>query len=166
MGIPRRALDHLSAAITDVYRLGPGDRVLQFSSIVFDGSIEEIFPPLYAGATVVVRDEEMLSSPARFLERCAALGITILHVPTAYWHELVDAMAEDGLTLPACVRVVSVGGEEMRADRLSRWRGLDLDPQVRLVNVYGPTECTVIATWDDVAGPLAVLDEPQRQPPR
>jgi non-ribosomal peptide synthetase component F len=44
VGIPCHALDHLSAAITDVYRPGPGDRVLQFSSIVFDGSIEEVFP--------------------------------------------------------------------------------------------------------------------------
>ncbi|MFE0026726.1 amino acid adenylation domain-containing protein [Amycolatopsis sp. NPDC059021] len=156
VGIPRAALDHFCAAIAGGYGLGPGDRVLQFSSVTFDGSIEEIFPPLWAGATVVVRDDEMLSSPERFFERCDTAAITILHVPTAYWHELVDVMACDGLALPPSVRVVSVGGEEMREDRLRSWRGLDVDPRVRLVNVYGPTETTVIATWDDVAGPDAV----------
>lgn len=156
VGITGRALDHFCAAIAAGYGLAPGDRVLQFSSISFDGSIEEIFPPLYAGATVVVRDEEMISSPQRFLERSADLGLSILHVPTAYWHELVDGMVQDGLRLPAQVRVVSVGGEQMRHDRLADWRRLDLDARVRLVNVYGPTETTVIATWDDLAGPLAV----------
>ncbi|WP_157253009.1 non-ribosomal peptide synthetase/MFS transporter [Nonomuraea typhae] len=154
--VHRGALGHFSAVIADGYGLAPGDRVLQFSATSFDGCIEEIFPPLLAGATVVIRDDEMISTPAHFLERAGALGLTVLHVPTAYWHELADAMARDRLRLPASVRVVSVGGEAMREDRLAAWRTLDLDPGVRLVNVYGPTETTVVATWDDAAGPRAV----------
>ncbi|MFE1958778.1 amino acid adenylation domain-containing protein [Streptomyces sp. NPDC059479] len=157
VAIPRRALDHFSREIAAGYGLSPGDRVLQFSSISFDGSIEEIFPPLYAGATVVVRDEGTLASPGAFLDRCAELGLTVLHIPTAYWHEVVDAMVHDGLRLPGPARIVSVGGEEIRQDRVADWRRLHTGSPVRLVNVYGPTETTVVATWDDLAGPLAAV---------
>lgn len=154
VGVPYRALSHFSRVIAEGYGLGPGDRVFQFSSIAFDGSIEEIFPPLYAGATMVIRAEAPVPPPAPLLDWCATAGLTVLHLPTAYWHECVDALAAGDAALPAGVRIVSVGGEEMRADRLRRWRTLGLD-EVRLVNVYGPTETTVVATWDDLAGPRA-----------
>ncbi|MFI9503427.1 amino acid adenylation domain-containing protein [Nocardia sp. NPDC052566] len=157
VGVPRRALDHFSRAIAEGYGLGPGDRVLQFSSIAFDGSIEEIFPPLFAGATIVIRPEAPVPPPAALLDWCAATELTVLHIPTAYWHELVVALAAGDAELPAAVRIVSVGGEEMRAERLRTWRAIGLD-DIRLVNVYGPTETTVVATWDDLAGPLAPPD--------
>ncbi|MFJ5838257.1 amino acid adenylation domain-containing protein [Streptomyces shenzhenensis] len=155
VAIPKGALDHFSREIAAGYGLGPGDRVLQFSSIAFDGSIEEIFPPLYAGATVVIRPEESLSSPGAFLDRCGELGLTLLHIPTAYWHEVVDTMVQNGVRLPTSARIVSVGGEQIRQDRVADWRRLHRDSPVRLVNVYGPTETTVVATWADLAGPGA-----------
>ncbi|MEU3613588.1 amino acid adenylation domain-containing protein [Streptomyces sp. NPDC006872] len=156
VGIPRRALEHFSREIAAGYELAPGDRVLQFSSTAFDGCVEEIFPPLLAGATVVVRDEGEPASPRDLLDWCHRSSLTVLHLPTAYWHEVVDAMAQDHVPLPPSVRIVSVGGEAMRGDRLDDWRRLHGRTAVRLVNVYGPTETTVVATWDDLAGPLAV----------
>ncbi|MFJ7593385.1 amino acid adenylation domain-containing protein [Streptomyces sp. NPDC097617] len=155
VAIPKGALDHFTRQIAAGYGLGPGDRVLQFSSIAFDGSIEEIFPPLYAGAAIVIRPEEPLSSPEAFLDWCGDLGVTLLHIPTAYWHEVVDAMVQNGVRLPVSARVVSVGGEQIRQDRVADWRRLHHDSLVRLVNVYGPTETTVVATWADLAGPRA-----------
>jgi amino acid adenylation domain-containing protein len=163
VGIPRQALEHFSRVAVDYYEMRPGDRILQFVSMSFDACIEEIFPPLLAGATIVFRDDDMISSIDRFLERCAALGITIMFLPTAYWHELVDAMVRDGLELPGPVRLVTAGGEEIRADRVADWRRLRLDPRVRLVNEYGPTETTVVATVEELAGPRSnaeTLDEP------
>ncbi|MFA7767791.1 amino acid adenylation domain-containing protein [Streptomyces sp. NRRL S-448] len=163
VGIPRRALAHFSREIAAGYELAPGDRVLQFSSIAFDGCVEEIFPPLLAGATVVVRDEGDPASARDLLDWCHRSSLTVLHLPTAYWHEVVDAMAEDHVPLPPSVRIVSVGGETMRHDRLADWRRLHGQTAVRLVNVYGPTETTVVATWDDLAGPRAV-DRPEALP--
>ncbi|GAA2503500.1 non-ribosomal peptide synthetase/MFS transporter [Winogradskya humida] len=155
VGIPRRALEHFSRIAVDHYAMRPGDRILQFVSMSFDACIEEVFPPLLAGATIVLRDDEMISSIAGFLDRCAAWEISVLFLPTAYWHELVDAMVRDGLRLPPAVRVVTAGGEEIRADRVAAWRALPLDG-VRLVNEYGPTETTVVATVDELAGPRAL----------
>ncbi|MFI5930813.1 amino acid adenylation domain-containing protein [Actinoplanes sp. NPDC051494] len=160
VGIPRRALEHFSRVAVDYYEMRPGDRILQFVSMSFDACIEEVFPPLLAGATIVLRDDEMISSIAGFLDRCAAWEISVLFLPTAYWHELVDAMVRDGLRLPASVRVVTAGGEEIRSDRVAGWRALPLDPRVRLVNEYGPTECTVVATVDELAGPRSDAELP------
>ena len=63
------------------------DRVLQFASISFDTHIEEIYPCLLQGGTLVLRNDEMLVSAGSFLEHCARIS-TVIKLPTAYWHAL------------------------------------------------------------------------------
>jgi len=46
------------------------------------------------------------------------------------------------------------------ADRLAEWRA-HVDPDVRLVNTYGPTEATIVATSCELTGPTAVVAEPE-----
>ncbi|MBM0277466.1 non-ribosomal peptide synthetase [Micromonospora tarensis] len=158
VAVPRRALDHFSRVSVAHFEMTPDDRALQFFSLAFDASIEDIFPPLLAGATIVLRDNEMVLSVDRFLERCAQWSITVLMLPTAFWHEMVDAMARDSLALPPTVRLVTIGGEQVRAERVEKWRRLPVHPGVRLVNEYGPTETTVTVTTDELAGPHAEPD--------
>jgi amino acid adenylation domain-containing protein len=132
--------------------VGPGDRVLQFASISFDTSAEEIFPCLTRGAALVLRDAAMAGSFAAFLGQVERAGITLLDLPTAYWHELVADLARRELPLPACVRLVVIGGEEARASTLAAWRAR-VGTRVRLLNTYGPTEATVVATLQDLTLP-------------
>ncbi|HEY1353938.1 MAG TPA: amino acid adenylation domain-containing protein [Ktedonobacteraceae bacterium] len=128
-----------------LYGVRPGDRVLQFASLSFDISIEEIYVSLAAGATLVLRDEQTLSSLPLFLHACSKNGITILDLPTAYWHELAAFLGEQSATLPASLRLVIIGGERALPERLAAWhRGGTA--QVQLINTYGPTETTVVAT--------------------
>jgi amino acid adenylation domain-containing protein len=144
------ALAGYVASVVHDYGLVARDRVLQFASIGFDASAQEIFPTLAAGATLVLRDEAMLASAAEFLARCDAWGITALHLPTAYWHQLAAAAARDpSLALPAALRLVIIGGERALPERLEDWHGWAGD-RVRLVNTYGPTEATIVATRQDL----------------
>ncbi len=83
MLVPGRALAAFCVAAVERYELTGTDRVLQFASLGFDASVEEIFPSLTCGAAVVLRDDDMISRPDLFLDRCAALGITVLDLPTA-----------------------------------------------------------------------------------
>ncbi|PZG01779.1 hypothetical protein C1J01_47825, partial [Nonomuraea aridisoli] len=133
----------------DVYGIEAGDRVLQFASLSFDASVQEIFPALIAGAAVVVRDEDMISRPDLFLDRCAGLGVTVLATATAYWRELVSAIDRHEAVLPASVRMVIIGGEAAHARTVERWRAR-VRPGVRLLNTYGPTEAIVTATVADL----------------
>lgn len=138
------------AAAARRYGIGPGDRVLQFCSLAFDASIEEIYPTLAVGATLVPRTPDMIESIPAFLDGCARAGITVLDLPTAFWHELVLALA-GGARLPSSVRLVVVGGERMSGARLAQWRRC-VPRHVQLFNTYGPTEATVVATAALVAG--------------
>ncbi len=132
----------------------PGDRVLQFASISFDASAEEIYPCLTRGATLVLRGDTMLSSPAGFLAESERLGLTVLDLPTAFWHELAAELAGGWLRLPQCLRLIVIGGEEALADHVAEWRRR-APAALRLLNTYGPTEATIVATSCELAGPRA-----------
>ncbi|HWO41819.1 MAG TPA: non-ribosomal peptide synthetase [Candidatus Eisenbacteria bacterium] len=136
---------------SEFFGLGSADRVLQFSSVSFDASVEEIFCPLSRGATLVLRSDVMLSSPADFLAACDQWGITVLDLPTAYWHELTQAIYYDNLRLPDAVRLVVIGGERALPERLDQWLERVGD-RVRLCNAYGPTEATIAATMCELSG--------------
>ncbi|MEV7969497.1 amino acid adenylation domain-containing protein [Sphaerisporangium sp. NPDC088356] len=126
------------------YGLGPGDRVVQFASLSFDTHAEEIYPALAAGATVVMLPDGGASLPDHL---AASAGVTVLDLPTAYWHRLVDMI--DEIRWPAALRLVILGGEQVHAGAVARWRARFGD-RVRLVNTYGPTETTIIATAADL----------------
>ncbi|MCP4660134.1 MAG: amino acid adenylation domain-containing protein, partial [bacterium] len=157
--VPHRALlNHTVSAGLD-YGIGPDDRVLQFASISFDASAEEIYPALTRGATLVLRDDAMPDSVPRFLRAVDGYAISVLNLPTAYWHELCAALDDEALELPAPVRLVIVGGEKALADRLVRWRRR-VGPRVRLVNTYGPTEATIVATRCELSGSEVPIGRP------
>jgi amino acid adenylation domain-containing protein len=141
--IQHKSLVNYAQYACDAYEIHPGDRVLQFASINFDASAEEIYPCLISGATLVLRTEKMLNSVATFLETCDAWRITLLDLPTAYWHEIVLGVAEEGLAIPASLRVVIIGGERALPERLKLWQQ-HVGRKVRLFNTYGPTETTIV----------------------
>lgn len=148
VAVEQRSLVNFIEAAVAAYEIKSSDRVLQFASLCFDLSVEEIFPALICGATVVLRTEEMISSPRDFLIQCNAWRVTVLDLPTAYWHELTDAIDGD-LSVPASVRLVIIGGEKALPERVHAWQRC-AGESVRLVNSYGPTETTVVATLCDL----------------
>jgi amino acid adenylation domain-containing protein len=148
--IEHRSIVNFIQAAVQEYEISPADRVLQFASMSFDTSAEEIFPALISGATVVLRTDAMLSSARDFLQACDELEITVLDLPTAYWHELADELTTDSLRLPDSLRLVILGGEKALPERLASWRRR-ASAAVKLVNTYGPTETTVVATVCDLS---------------
>ncbi|MGH3802089.1 MAG: non-ribosomal peptide synthetase, partial [Pseudonocardiaceae bacterium] len=119
----------------EVYRLGPGDRVYQGMTIAFDFSVEEIWVPLLAGATLVPKPggSSLLGAELRaFLHDHQITALCC--VPT-----LLATLDDD---LPG-LRFLLVSGEACPQDLITRWHR----PGRRFLNVYGPTEATVTATW-------------------
>ncbi|QJT06054.1 amino acid adenylation domain-containing protein [Streptomyces asoensis] len=158
--IGHRALAHFVAGASHRYGPRRDDRVLGFAPPHFDTSVEEIFLTLCAGATLVVRTDDMTDSVPAFLDACARLRISFLDLPTAYWHEVAHAVSTGAAALPAEVRTVVIGGEAALPERVDRWREA-VGTSVRLLNTYGPTEATVVATVADLHDPdLAPGDVP------
>lgn len=151
-GIPKgvlvkhRALAWYTQTAMRLYRLTPADRVLQFTSFSFDFSIDEIFSPLISGATLVLRNDAMLASISEFLQGCESQGITVLLLPTAFWHELAAVLTAEPGKLPSLLRLVSFGGEKVMPAHVVRWQQC-FGHRVELMNGYGPTEATVVATY-------------------
>lgn len=134
--------------IQRLYELEPSDRVLQFASMSFDLSLEQILPTLMVGACVVMARE--IWRAAEFHEKASEFGLTVLNLPTGYWQELVrEWAAVTELTLSTQYRLFVVGGDIMLPEMLRLWQ--QTKPRsIRLLNAYGPTEATITATVFEV----------------
>ncbi|MEG3936147.1 amino acid adenylation domain-containing protein [Microcoleus sp. T3_B1] len=141
--------NYTTAAIAE-YAISQSDRILQFSSISFDVSAEEIYTSLTSGATLVLRTHSMLDSIQGFLQKCKNWEITVLALPTAYWHELTTLLSQEKFTIPPSLRLIIIGGEKALPERLKTWLE-SVGQRVRIVNNYGPTEATVGATIYDLS---------------
>src|ERR1700730_13493965 len=117
------------------FKVTLSDRAILQASPGFDAAVWELWPYLTAGATLHVVDEEVRMIPERLRDWIVRNGITISFLPTA--------LAERMINLPwppeTALRVLLTG-----ADTLRRYPRADLP--FALVNNYGPTECTVVAT--------------------
>lgn len=151
---PGEAFGTTAAALAALFELTVDDRVLQFASMNWDTCFEEILPTLTVGAALVFDDEAHTGSFRRFLRMVQEREISVLDLPTAFWHELVRHLAEDDDPLPECLRLVVIGGEAASPARLADWRRLKTGG-IRLLNTYGCTETTMITHAADLAGPAS-----------
>jgi amino acid adenylation domain-containing protein len=138
------------------YGLTAADRVAQFASLSFDTHAEEVYPVLAAGGAVVLP----ALPPERFPEWLAGpdgRAVTVLDLPTAYWHQLVHDLRPE--VWPPGLRLMIIGGSQADAAAVRAWRAIFAD-RVTLVNTYGPTETTIVAT----ATELGALDAMVRPP--
>ncbi|MEY9927498.1 amino acid adenylation domain-containing protein/non-ribosomal peptide synthase protein (TIGR01720 family) [Catenulispora sp. GP43] len=142
VAVTHRGIGAFTDAAIERYAVRPGDRVLQFSSPSFDASVLELFISVLAGATLVVPP----NGPWLGEELAAVLDehrITHALIPPA-------ALATVPSSAAAALRGFStliVGAEACPAALVDRWA-----PGRRMINSYGPTEATIVATW---TGPLS-----------
>lgn len=151
---PRRAIAAAAGSLRGLFGLTEADRVLQFASLNWDTCFEEILPALTSGAALVFHGDAYRGSFRHFLRMIESERVTILDLPTAYWHEMVNHMRADKISLPVGVRVVIIGGEAVSPARLADWSTLDTQ-HARLINTYGCTETTLITHAEDLYGPRA-----------
>ncbi len=143
--IEHRSLATYCFADIDVYQLQAEDRTLQFSTLNFDIAIEEIFPPLLVGSTVVVRPPQRMNDEIELSAIIDRYRITAIHIAAAYWHEWVDLMVAMNRRVPRSLRLVIVTGEKVSPVHYRRWVSL-CEHELLWCNAYGPTEVTVTST--------------------
>lgn len=161
-GVPisHRALNCYCQADAQAYQLRRGDRTLQFSTLSFDICIEEIFPPLVTGGTVILRPAQRSEAQNELSDIIQRFDISAVHLATGYWHEWVDMMKATDSQVPECLRLMVVTGEKVSVAHYRRWQAL-CKHSVLWANAYGPTETTVSATvfvpaddWQGTAMPI------------
>jgi len=123
--------------------------VLQFASLNFDVSIEQMMTQLLYGATTVLRDARAWGA-AEFYQEVGERGVTVINVSPSYWNLLTqESVAATKFGLDKQLKLVIVGGDAMSSEATRRWRQTNMGA-VRLLNAYGPTETTITATVFDV----------------
>jgi amino acid adenylation domain-containing protein len=140
--IRHRSAANLIAADLVEFGIGPGDRVAQGSSAACDSSVEEVWMALSAGATVVVMDDATTRSGPDLIGWLREERITVLCPPPTL---LRATGCDDPRAALPDLRLVYVGGEVLPEDVAERWA-----PGRRMVNRYGPVECTVTCLRSDV----------------
>ena len=135
--LPHRSIGHLVQAEQVLFSPTPDDRVAQGFSVAFDASLEEIWLAFASGAALVPVPDEVMKAPDALPAFLDAQGVTVFStVPT-----LLSIL--EGI-VPS-VRLLILGGEVCPPELLAAWAGAGR----RIVNTYGPTEATVIATSAD-----------------
>jgi amino acid adenylation domain-containing protein len=112
------------------------DRATQVASLSFDACGWELWPYLSAGAPVYLADEETRISAPRLGDWLSCVGATISFLPTPLAESVLAAQRSDE---SAALRLLLVGGDKLQ-------RVPPIKQHQTLVNNYGPTESTVVAT--------------------
>lgn len=140
--IENRSVCNLVASDIDLFKIGPGDRVTQNSSAAYDSSIEEVWTAWAVGATLVVVDDQTIRMGPDLASFLAREHITVLSPPPTLLRSLGCENPQE--ELPE-LSIVYVGGEALTPDVADKWA-----PGRRLINGYGPTECTITCVRCDV----------------
>ncbi|KAF2842939.1 nonribosomal peptide synthase [Patellaria atrata CBS 101060] len=122
-------------------------RVFQFASYTFDASVMEILSTLIVGGCVCVPSEEerMNDIPGAMVKRNVNWTLLTPSVANTLKPESVPTL-----------KVLVTGGEAMSSSHISKWKN-----HCSIINAYGPSECSVIATTStkvDINGSLVDSD--------
>ena len=126
------------------FNVTPGDRATQVSSPAFDATGWELWPYLTAGASIYLPDEDTRVSPLALRDWLLSNDITISFVPTV----LAESLLALEWPTTTALRFLLTG-----ADTLHSYPSPTLP--FTLINNYGPTEATVVAT----SGPVFPLSQ-------
>jgi amino acid adenylation domain-containing protein len=135
--------DNLAALVAwhvEAFEVGAGVRTSHLAGLAFDASAWEVWPTLAAGGTVCLIDAATRIDPAALRDWLVSRRIEVAFAPTA----LAEPLATMAWPGDAALRILLTGAERLKV------RPAPAQP-FALVNNYGPTECTVVATSGTVA---------------
>ncbi|MFH9333830.1 amino acid adenylation domain-containing protein [Streptomyces althioticus] len=144
--VEHQALDTYLRDTARAFGLGQDTVALQTAPLGYDASIRDTFAPLLAGARLVLVERARLLRPADFARTVRDHGVTALLSVTPSF--LTHLAGQRDLPDPlAGVTLVASSGESLRPFLTAGGRSL---VPGRLLNQYGPTECTMTTTRHDV----------------
>ena len=117
------------------FEVSAGDRATQIAAIAFDACGWEIWPYLAAGCSIYFPEDEIRRDPEKLQNWLISKSITISFVPTP----LADRILRLDWPPTTALRILLTGGEKLQQHPIKSY-------PFKLVNNYGPTENTVVAT--------------------
>ncbi|MBW4848951.1 MAG: amino acid adenylation domain-containing protein [Bacillaceae bacterium] len=145
---------------TNYLTISETDTLLSLSNSVFDGFTFDVYGALLNGAKLVLPKKDTILDMHELTELIKRESISVMFVPTALFNLLVDEETD----WMHSVRKVLFGGERASVQHVRK--AFDVMGKGRLINVYGPTESTVFATYYpvDEAPPIEAHSIPIGKP--
>ncbi|MCK4257933.1 MAG: amino acid adenylation domain-containing protein [Halanaerobiales bacterium] len=117
------------------------DRFLHVSNYVFDASVLSLFGFILNGATLIIIPKESIVNLEKLTDIIIDEEVTVLVLSTGLFNIIVDHKLESLKN----VRKISFGGESASFKHVKK--AFDYLGPDHLINMYGPTECTVASTY-------------------
>ena len=151
-----RGFTNLLDWYTKELTLTEDDRTLLVSAPTFDLTQKNLFAPLMTGGVLHLLPAGTYD-PALIRRTIKAERITIVNCTPSAFYPLIDTARERDCSDLATLRAVVLGGEPILLSRLRPWlEGPYFHAEI--LNTYGPTECTDIATCFRLSNPTAFWD--------
>jgi myxalamid-type nonribosomal peptide synthetase MxaA len=147
--IPHSNVLRLFSAATEKYDFNENDIWSFFHSYAFDFSVWEIWGALLFGGKLIVIPHEKSKDTNAFYQLTKDEGITVLcQTPSAFRNYIdIDTLKPDRIQT---LRYVIFGGEALNIEILRDWWDHHSDTSPQLVNMYGITETTIHATYQEL----------------
>ncbi|MBI3416018.1 MAG: amino acid adenylation domain-containing protein [Verrucomicrobia bacterium] len=140
-----RCLVNLVAWQLTESKLPPGAKTLQFASLSFDVSFQEMFSTWAAGGALVLITEELRRHPEGLLRLMQQESVARLFLPFVALQQIAQAVEDTGL-VPETLREVITAGEQLQISRAIE-NLFEKLPQTKLFNHYGPSESHVVTSF-------------------
>ncbi|MCF7816555.1 MAG: amino acid adenylation domain-containing protein [Kiritimatiellales bacterium] len=153
ISMPHRALANLVEWQLERKTFKPGARVLQYSSISFDVSFQEIATTIASGGTLYLVSNDDRKDPRKLLAQLVDQKIERLFLPYVAMRSIIEAAHMIGI-YPVDLKETITAGEQLRVDDAVRDYFQRID-SASLDNQYGPSETHVITAHlleDDPSG--------------
>lgn len=133
--IPQSSICHYVKEASILYEMTSNDRVYQGFSLAFDASLEELWMAFANGATLIACTSKEIRSGLGLISFLQQHQVSVLSTVPTLLSTLEGALPD--------LRLLILGGETCPATLVKAWSRKGL----RIINTYGPTEATVIATY-------------------
>lgn len=150
--ISHRSIIDFTDWFTDAMNITSADVLGNQAPFFFDLSVKDLYTTLKTGATTYILPKKCFLFPVLLMQKLDRQKITTLSWATSAFHLVANSGVLEKYA-PSFLKQVILGGEALQARQLNIWRRAL--PEVRYVNLYGPTEVTVDCTWYPIDRPFA-----------
>ncbi|AQR78428.1 non-ribosomal peptide synthetase [Paenibacillus larvae] len=152
--IAHRGVVNLGFVVKEQCGISEREVLTQFATYSFDASVWDTIGALFFGAKLYLLSAEERVSVEEFADAIERTGTTIITIlPTVFFNQLATYLSDEGYTKLKKVKLITVAGEALYGE-LVRSVQRKFGEHIEIINVYGPTECTVCTTTHKISGYL------------
>jgi amino acid adenylation domain-containing protein/non-ribosomal peptide synthase protein (TIGR01720 family) len=141
--VEHRSIVNVIFGLFEAYPFSGSDNYLLKTSYVFDVSVSEFFGWFLGAGRLSVLEKGAEKDPHEILNTIARLGVTHVNFVPSMFNAFVDTISAENIASLWSLKYIFLAGEALPPQLVNKFK--TLNREVKLENIYGPTEATVYA---------------------